>query len=88
MRYYNENPQVTLFRVENEKLKKKLSEAEETIANLVEISVMKKLREREIQRHHMDVERKLKDDLIGFAEDKKYFNSLPWYKKMFYKFKL
>lgn len=70
MRYYNENPQVTVYREGIEK-------AVRTIREL-----KKEVYEQSVLTHDWEIKfHKLRREVIQF-------DSLPWYKKMFFKFKL
>lgn len=64
-RYYNENPQVTLWREKAFKIK--------TIFDQY--------------RHTAEVyNKRIVDALNDLTDEARNFNSLPWYKKLFYKF--
>lgn len=85
MWYYNENPQVTLLKEKFEKLKAENEELKNEIAHLIldvrclddELNEIKEKRKKEDE-----------DTRIRAEHFVKVFNSAPWYKKMFYKFKI
>lgn len=74
MKYYNENPQVTFWRERYEHLKEEH---------------FKLLDDYESVSDSIDYF-KFQSDLIKERTEEtfRFFNSLPWYKKMFYKFKI
>jgi hypothetical protein len=65
-RYYNENPQVTLWREKAFKTKSLFDQYRNTAEAY---------------------NKRIVNALNDLTEEMKHFNSLPWYKKMFYKFK-
>ena len=67
MRYYNENPQVTIWRERAFKTKNVFDKYKE-FAEKYNESIVKSLND--------------------ITDEARLFNSLPWYKKMFYKFKI
>lgn len=67
MRYYNENPQVTLW-------KEKAFKAKEIFDKYKEFA----------EKYNESIVKSLND----ITDEARFFNSLPWYKKMFYKFKI
>lgn len=67
MRYYNENPQVTLWKEKAFKVKEIFDKYKE-FAEKYNESIVKSLND--------------------ITDEARLFNSLPWYKKMFYKFKI
>lgn len=72
--YHNENPQVTLWMEKCEMLQKELDLLVEDYNKLEEGYDFYKAEARILEQRAQ----------AGF----KHFNSLPWYKKMFYKFKV
>ena len=74
MRYYNENPQVTLWRELAVKSQNAAMESQQIASKFLEERDFYK---REFKRFGEFYDNKLSE-----------FNSLPWYKKMFYKFKI
>lgn len=65
--YFNENPQVTLWREKAFKIKSLFDEYREVAENY---------------------NRKIVDSWNDITDEARQFNSLPWYKKMFYKFEI
>ena len=65
--YYNENPQVTLWREKTLKIKSLFDEYRNT-AEIYNESIV--------------------NALSDLTDEVRMFNSLPWYKKMFFKFKI
>lgn len=65
MRYYNENPQVTLWREKAYKIK-----------------ALFDVYKRDAERYNDEIV----ECLSNLTDEVRRFNSLPWYKKMFYKF--
>lgn len=88
MRYYNENPQVAYLKEKCEELEKKNAKLNECIDEL----------EKEVQRQssfrraeyylYQDWKKLLQSDCDKVICTIEHFNALPWYKKMFYKFKI
>lgn len=78
-RYYNENPQVAWWREKAEQAQKDYNTCISLIEHL-KIDYLKGKVEAETRRadSNFDI----------FRGETRYFNSLSWYKKMFYKFKL
>lgn len=91
MRYYNENPQVTLWRKRYEKSKEEnvsLKEANGILSGEIEETriVASKWKERCLKVDELND--KYISQVVECDSNKRYFNSLPWYKKMFFKFKV
>lgn len=85
MRYYNENPQVEYWKDKFEKLKSENLTLHARIEELVhDVKKQSSFRQDEYRRYR-DWKKELESELNDEIEK---FNSLPWYKKMFYKFKL
>lgn len=98
MRYYNENPRETALRKIVEKQRDEIKE----LHKIIEKNVIKKEKwigkaavlQQELDIANETIEQKRK--IGGYYMDKcelmsgrmSDFNSLPWYKKMFYKFKI
>lgn len=74
MRCYNENPQVTALLEKIEEQKKITKELNESIRLTIK-SWQKSLEE-------------ICNEKDKLVESISHFNTLPWYKKMFYKFKI
>lgn len=72
--YFNENPQVTLWRELAEKSQIAAMESQELACKALE---EKEFWKRELKRFGEFYDNKLSE-----------FNSLPWWRKMFYKFRL
>lgn len=88
MRYYNENPQVTLLMKKCEELKKKNAKLNECIDELEkEVQQQSSFRREELSMYQY-WRKKLQSDCDEVNRAIEYFNSLPWYKKIFYKFKI
>lgn len=68
--YFNENPQVTLWREQAKKY--------EDVKLFLEMAYD----------HEVDYNKRLVEKLKQEKKAMRDFNSLPWYKKMFYKFKV
>ena len=95
MRYYNENPQVefwmdkcvTLER-EIKTLKKDIEWYNDAINKLNhEIKLHNEARTMEYNLYKRDIDT-YRDKQTRIEDEMASFNSLPWYKKMFYKFKV
>lgn len=85
MRYYNENPQVTLWREKYESLKAENENLKDEISYLMlDVNQFENILQAKKKFYEFETktteERAKKAFLV--------FNSLPWYKKMFYKFKI
>lgn len=88
-REFNENPQVSLLKEEikrlEEELKKQKHEIEWSESRnhvlIEEFYLYQKRKEKEL-----DLCKEWKTDLTRMKEEIKNFNTLPWYKKMWYKF--
>jgi hypothetical protein len=66
-RYYNENPQVTLWKEKASKIKTLFDQ----------------------YRHTAEMyNKRIVDALNDLTDEARNFNALPWYKKMFFKFKI
>ena len=79
MRYYNENPQTDYWR-------NKVNELEDSSRQSNELNVRLNRHIRGLE-DELSKEKKRADDIIYLDKVyRRYFNSLPWYKKMFYKF--
>ena len=84
MRYYNENPQVTYWKERCEEVVSNWDSMVDKYNSMVDT----------LEKYELDFEdfiedrKKLWEKLDNYRNTLKTFNSLPWYKKMFYKFKL
>lgn len=84
MRYYNENPQVTYWKERYEEVVSNWDSMVDKYNSMVDT----------LEKYELDFEdfiegrKKLWEKLDNYRNTLKMFNSLPWYKKMFYKFKL
>lgn len=85
MRYYNENPQVTLWREKFEKLKVETEQLKDENASLMLEAVQYRNQLEEIILKQKKEEEDTRQRAARFVE---LFNAIPWYKKMFYKFKV
>ena len=84
-RYYTENPQVTYWREKAEKLERKVVFLNNQCFELdkeVKLQHEAREKEQEIYKRWDQIDKgRMKESFMNF-------NSLPWYKKMFFKFKL
>ena len=84
MRYYNENPHVPYWKESYEEVVSNWDSMVDKYNSMVDI----------LEKYELDFEdfiegrKKLWEKLDNYRNTLKTFNSLPWYKKMFYKFKL
>ena len=85
MRYYNENPQVALWKEKYDKLKEENERLKDEVAHLEleALNLSNQLSEYRQKRKEEDEDVKIRAKRFIVL-----FNSLPWYKKIFYKFKL
>lgn len=87
MKYYNENPQVAYLKEKCEELEKKNAKLNECIDDLEkEVQKQSSFRRKELSMYQ-DWRKKLQSDCDEVNRAIEYFNSLPWYKRIFYKFK-
>ena len=83
-RYYNENPQVTLWR-------EIAAEAQETSRSYARL--LKDLQRQfdeiaKISEDAMEISKRYKQTIEDYKSFMRMFDSLPWYMKAFYKFKV
>lgn len=87
MKYYNESPQVAYFKEKCEELERKNAKLNECISNLEkEVQEQSSFRRKELSMYQ-DWREKLQSDCDEVNRAIECFNSLPWYKRIFYKFK-
>lgn len=90
-RYFNENPQVTYWREKTEKIEKELRDADEdykSLAMLVSDMNNSMLKTDKLLGIESEKCKEVLEELSSIKKTIKCFNSFPWYKKMFYKFKI
>ena len=89
IRYYNENPQVILWRELAQKSQEAAMESQEIAWKAVEeVDEWKSMVKEAIDNasEANELSNKLNDTVDGYRMLIKEFNSLPWYRKIFYKF--
>lgn len=89
--YHNENPQVTLWRELAIKSQNAAMESQEIARKAIEEAEEWKSMVREAingASEANELSTKLNDELEVYMRLIQEFNSLPWYRKIFYKFKL
>ena len=89
--YYNENPQVTLWREvaeEYQKVARDCIETTKSYARLVKDSQRQFNEMAKVSEEAINTSDKAAQVLEDYKSTMRKFDSLPWYKKMFYKFKI
>ena len=85
MRYYNENPQVALWREKFEKLKVENEELKDENVRLTLEAVQYREQLEDLILKQKKEEEDTRERAVRYVAA---FNAIPWYKKMFYKFKI
>lgn len=85
MEYYNENPQVTLWKEKCSKLKEENERLMDEVAHLELEALNLSNQLSEYRRKRKEEDEDVKNRARRFIV---LFNALPWYKKIFYKFRL